>query len=49
VSRHIGNDGNEITGLIARQGSLHPFVGPERAFGISTNVTRGVIRDWISG
>jgi hypothetical protein len=49
VSRHIGNDGNEIIVLLARQGSLHPFVGPECAFGISTNVTSGVIRDWISG
>lgn len=49
MSRHVGNDGNEITGQLTRQGSLHPLVGPEPASGISTNIARGVIRDWLSG
>jgi hypothetical protein len=49
VSRHIGIDGNEITGQLARQGSLHPLAGPEPAFGITTNIATGIIRDWISG
>jgi len=49
VSRHAGNDRNEITGQLARQGSLHPLVGPEPASGISTNVAAGVIRDQSSG
>jgi hypothetical protein len=33
---------------LTRQDSVHPFVGPEPAFAISTNVAGGVIRDWIS-
>jgi hypothetical protein len=45
---HMGNDGNETTDKLARQGSSHPLIGPEHALGISAKFARGVIKDWIS-
>jgi len=45
VLRHMGVDGNEITDELARQGSLYPLIGPERALGIFAKVARGVIKD----
>jgi hypothetical protein len=45
---HKGIDGNETADQLARQGSSHPFTGPEPALGVSAKVTRGVIRDWTS-
>jgi hypothetical protein len=44
----MGIDGNEIADQLARQGSSHPFIGPEPALGISAKVARGVIRYWAS-
>jgi hypothetical protein len=44
----MGTDGNEIADQLARQGSSHPFTGPEPALGISAKVAMGVIRDWMS-
>jgi hypothetical protein len=44
----MGIDGNEIADQLARQGSSHPFMGPEPALGISAKVARGVIREWMS-
>jgi hypothetical protein len=48
VQGHMGIDGNETADQLARQGSLHPLIGPEPAFGISAKVARGVITDWTS-
>jgi ribonuclease HI len=45
VPGHMGIDGNEIADQLAKQGSSHPFIGPEPALGISAKVARGVIRD----
>jgi hypothetical protein len=48
VLRTCGNwgiDENEIADQLARQGSSHPLIGPQPAFGISARVVRGVIRD----
>jgi len=45
---HMGNDGNETAGILSRQGSLHPLIGPECALVISAKVARGMIRDWTS-
>jgi hypothetical protein len=44
----MGIDGNEVADQLARQGSSHPFIGPEPALDISAKVARGVIRDWTS-
>jgi hypothetical protein len=41
----MGIDGNEIADQLARQGSSHPLVGPDPAFGIPAKVAKGVIRD----
>jgi hypothetical protein len=41
-------DGNEIADQLAREGSSHPLTGPLSSLGISANVAREVIRDWIS-
>jgi hypothetical protein len=38
-------DGNEITDHLARQGSLHPLIGPEPALGMSAKVAREMLRD----
>jgi hypothetical protein len=48
VLGHMGINGNEIAGELARQGSLHPLIGPERALGIFAKVARGVSEDWTS-
>jgi len=42
----MGIDGNELTGLLARQGSSLPLTDFEPAFGISSKVAMGVLRDW---
>jgi len=42
----MGIGGNELAGLLARQGSLLPLTGFECAFGISSKVAMGVLRDW---
>jgi hypothetical protein len=39
-------DGNELAGLLARQGSSLPLTGSEPAFGISSKVSMGILRDW---
>lgn len=44
VPVHMGIDGNEITDQLAREGFLHPLIGPEAACGISAAVVRVVIR-----
>jgi hypothetical protein len=36
----MGIDGNEIADQLARQGSSHPFIGPEPALAISVKVAR---------
>ena len=38
--------GNETADQLARRGSSHLHIGPEPAFGISTKISRGIIRDW---
>jgi hypothetical protein len=48
VPEHMGIDGNEIADLLARQGSSHPFIGPEPALGISAKAAREVIKYWTS-
>ena len=42
-----GIDGNEIADQSARNTSSHPLVEPQPAFGIPTEVARGVSREWI--
>jgi len=37
----MGIDGNEIADELARQGSLHPLIGPEPALGIAAEVAEG--------
>jgi ribonuclease HI len=37
---HMGIDGNEIDDELARQGSSHPFIGPEPAIGISAKAAQ---------
>jgi hypothetical protein len=44
----MGIDGNDITDQLARQGSSHPFTGPDPARGITAKVARVVIRAWKS-
>jgi hypothetical protein len=44
----MGINGNEIADELARQGSLHPLIGPEHALGIFAKVVRAVIKDWTS-
>jgi hypothetical protein len=46
VPGHTGIDGNEKADQLARQGSSHPFIGPEPALGISAKIAREVIRGW---
>jgi hypothetical protein len=41
-----GTYGNEMADQRARQGSSHPFIGPEPALGISAKIAREVIRGW---
>ena len=42
----MGIDGNEMADQLARQGSSHPFIGPEPALSISAKIAREVIRGW---
>ena len=42
----MGTDGNETADKSARQGSLHPFTGPERAIGVCAKFAWEVIGDW---
>jgi len=37
----MGIDGNEIAYELARQGSLHPLIGPEPVLGIAAEVAKG--------
>jgi hypothetical protein len=37
-----------MAGQLDRQGFSHPFTGFEPVLGISSGVSRGVIRDWTS-
>ena len=46
VPGNTGIDGNETADQLARKGSSYPLTGLEPAFGISTKVVKGVIRDW---
>jgi hypothetical protein len=39
-ARTHGINGNEITGQLAREASLHPFIGPEPALHIPAEVSR---------
>jgi ribonuclease HI len=48
VPGHTGIHGYETADQLAKMGSLRPFIGPEPAFGISDNVARRAIRDWVS-
>jgi hypothetical protein len=43
-----GIDGNEIVNQLAKMGSLHQFIGPEPACGISGRVGGWAIRDWVA-
>jgi ribonuclease HI len=47
VPGHKGIESNEIADQLARRGSLHPFIGPEPACGISKTVAEQAIRDWV--
>ena len=40
VVGHMGIDGNEIAGQLARECSSHPLMGPELVIGISAKVAR---------
>jgi len=44
----VGIDGNEKADKLARQSSSLPVTRPEPALDMSTDVTRGVIKDWTS-
>ena len=47
VPGHSGVRGNEIADKFARDRTLHHFVGPEQALGISTQNIRKKIKRWI--
>jgi ribonuclease HI len=47
VLGHKGIYGNKTADQLAKMGSLRPFIGPEPACGISGNVARRAIRDWV--
>jgi hypothetical protein len=47
VPEHKGIHGHVIADQLTKMGSLHPFIGPEPSFGISGNVARRAIRDWV--
>jgi hypothetical protein len=47
VLGHRGIHDNDMVDQLAKIGSLHPFIGPEPACGIYSNVARRVIRDWV--
>jgi hypothetical protein len=49
VPGHKGIEGNEIAGQLVRRGSMHPFIGPEPACGISGRVAGHAIRDGVQG
>jgi hypothetical protein len=46
VPGNEGIAGIETADQLARTGSVHPFIGPEPACGISVEVTKKAIRDW---
>jgi hypothetical protein len=47
VPGHKGIESNETVDQLAKRSSLHPFIGPEPACGISDKVAGQVIRDWM--
>lgn len=48
VPGHIGIDGSEIADQLAWHSSSLSLTGLEPAFGMSTEVARGIIRAWMS-
>lgn len=48
VPGHMGIDESEIADHLAIEGSSHPLIEPEPAFGISAKVATGVISNWTS-
>jgi ribonuclease HI len=46
VSGHDGTNGNQIADQLAKQGSEHPFIGPEPACGISIGPAEKAVRGW---
>jgi ribonuclease HI len=48
VPGHCGVNGNEIGDGLARKGTVHHFVGPEPALGVSRQNTRKTIKHWIA-
>jgi hypothetical protein len=46
-SQKKGTEGNKIADQLLKRGSLHPFIGPEPASGISDRIAGQVIMDWV--
>jgi ribonuclease HI len=47
VPGHAGIRGNEIADELAREGSVHQFVGPEPALGVSRQIIKKIIQCWL--
>jgi ribonuclease HI len=48
VPGHSGIGGNEIADELAREGSVHQFVGPDPALGVSRQNIRNKIKCWFA-